>query len=251
MTIPEKESTHFGYQTVHEREKADKVAGVFKKVAPRYDLMNDLMSLGLHRLWKQSAIAEADIKRDQTVLDLASGTGDLAIAMAKIVGKNGVIYMTDINEAMLSVGRDRLTDKGILQPIHYMLVDAEQIPLPSDSIDRITMAFGLRNVTHKDVALAEMYRVLKPGGKLMVLEFSKPENTTLASIYDMYSFSIIPKLGEWVLNDKDSYQYLVESIRMHPDQTTLLKMMETAGFEDAAYRNLTGGIVAIHTGWKY
>lgn len=251
MTTPDDDFTHFGYQKVAANEKADKVADVFKNVAPRYDLMNDLMSFGLHRLWKQAAIKDADIRRDQIVLDLASGTGDLVMAMAKTVGSNGVIYMTDINEAMLTVGRDRLIDHGIVQPVRYMLVDAERIPLQNQSVDRITMAFGLRNVTHKETALKEMYRVLKPGGKLMVLEFSKPSNHALASLYDTYSFAIIPKLGEWVLRDKESYQYLVESIRMHPDQSTLKNMMESAGFEDANYRNLTGGIVAIHTGWKY
>jgi len=251
MTNVHDKSTHFGYQTVNEHDKTEKVAQVFKNVAPRYNVMNDLMSLGLHRLWKQRAILETDIKKGHTVLDLASGTGDLVKLMVKKVGETGCIYMTDINEAMLTVGRDRLIDQGILHPIQFMLVDAESIPLPDLSCDRVTIAFGLRNVTHKEQALREMHRVLKPGGKLMVLEFSKPVTKVLASVYDAYSFSVIPKLGQFILNDAASYQYLVESIRMHPDQDSLAALMREAGFEDVAYRNLTGGIVAIHTGWKY
>lgn len=251
MTTSHDKSTHFGYQTIAEKEKAKRVADVFRKVAPRYDLMNDLMSLGMHRLWKQKAIQLADIRKGQTVLDLASGTGDLAIKLANKVGETGLVYMTDINEAMLSVGRDRLIDRGILKSVRHLLVDAESIPLQDNSVDRVTIAFGLRNVTRKEIALRDMLRVLKPGGILMVLEFSKPTNPTFASIYDTYSFSLIPKMGEWIVNDKASYQYLVESIRMHPDQDTLKKMMETAGFEDVQYHNLSGGIVAIHTGRKY
>jgi len=251
MTIFDEHTTHFGYETVDAKEKATKVATVFSNVAPRYDLMNDLMSCGLHRLWKRTAILASDIKRGHHVLDLASGTGDLVAALVKKVGETGKIYMTDINDAMLNVGRDRLIDRGMLESIQFMLVDAESIPLQTQSVDRITMAFGLRNVTHKEKALGEMYRVLKPGGKIMLLEFSKPTTPLLSAFYDAYSFNVIPALGGLILNDKASYQYLVESIRMHPDQETLADMCQQQGFEEVSYQNLTGGIVAIHTGWKY
>lgn len=243
--------THFGYKTVDEHEKASLVADIFRSVAPKYDLMNDLMSMGMHRLWKRFTIREAAVRQGQRVLDVASGTGDLAKAFAKKVGASGQVVMTDINDAMLAVGRDRMIDAGILGNVECVQADAENLPFADNYFDCITIAFGLRNVTHKDVALKSMFRVLKPGGKLLILEFSKPVLPMLNKIYDTYSFNIIPKLGELVTNDRESYQYLVESIRMHPDQETLKGMLEEAGFEDAGYHNLSGGIVALHKGFKY
>ncbi|MFZ2315018.1 MAG: bifunctional demethylmenaquinone methyltransferase/2-methoxy-6-polyprenyl-1,4-benzoquinol methylase UbiE [Gammaproteobacteria bacterium] len=244
-------NTHFGYRNVREEEKSNLVAEVFRSVAPKYDLMNDLMSLGMHRLWKKFAINQAALRPGQRLLDVASGTGDLAKAFAKIVGPTGKVVMTDINEAMLQVGRDRLVDAGIIGNVECVLADAEQLPFASDDFDCVTIAFGLRNVTNKLNALKSMYRVLKPGGKLLVLEFSKPPSPLLSKLYDAYSFNIIPKMGELVTNDKDSYQYLVESIRMHPNQDTLKAMMQEAGFESVNYFNLNGGIVALHKGYKY
>ena len=243
--------THFGYKTVDEQKKSSLVAEVFRSVAPKYDLMNDLMSLGMHRLWKRFTISEAALRPGQRVLDVASGTGDLAKAFAKLVGNTGKVVMTDINDAMLAVGRDRMIDAGILGNIECVQADAEQLPFADNYFDCITIAFGLRNVTHKETALKSMYRVLKPGGKLLILEFSKPVVPLLDKVYDAYSFNVIPKLGELVTNDRDSYQYLVESIRMHPDQKKLAGMMSEAGFEDVTYHNLTGGIVALHKGFKY
>lgn len=245
------ETTHFGYRKVDVKEKSKLVAEVFRSVAPKYDLMNDLMSLGLHRLWKRSTIHEAALKKGQSVLDVASGTGDLAKAFAKIVGPTGKVIMTDINEAMLEVGRERLADEGIIGNIECIEADAEKLPFKANEFDCITIAFGLRNVTHKLTALRSMYEVLKPGGKLLVLEFTKPVSPLLNKIYDFYSFNIIPKMGEFITNDRESYAYLVESIRMHPDQETLKSMLAEAGFEDVSYHNLSGGIVALHKGFKY
>jgi demethylmenaquinone methyltransferase/2-methoxy-6-polyprenyl-1,4-benzoquinol methylase len=221
------------------------VRGVFDSVAPRYDLMNDLMSLGLHRAWKAYTVAVANLRPEDRVLDLAGGTGDLALAFARQVGSKGLVVHTDINEAMLSVGRDRLLDKGLALPT--TLCDAESLPFREGAFDLVSVAFGLRNMTHKDKALAEMARVLRPGGRLLVLEFSKVA-APLRPAYDWYSFKILPRLGQWVAGDAQSYQYLAESIRMHPDQATLKDMMKSAGFGHVDVHNLTGGVVALHVG---
>lgn len=247
----DKKTTHFGYRDVPVEEKSSLVAQVFQSVAPKYDLMNDLMSMGMHRLWKRFTIQQAALRSGQRVLDLASGTGDLAKAFAKQVGPTGKVIMSDINEAMLEVGRSRLTDAGIIGNIDYVLADAQHLPFEDNEFDCVTIAFGLRNVTDKSAALRSMYRVLKPGGKVLVLEFSKPTSPIMNKLYDLYSFNVIPKMGEIVADDRDSYQYLVESIRMHPDQETLKSMMQETGFEDVDYFNLTGGIVALHKGYKY
>jgi demethylmenaquinone methyltransferase/2-methoxy-6-polyprenyl-1,4-benzoquinol methylase len=238
-------STHFGFQTVAEQDKARRVAQVFHSVADRYDVMNDLMSAGLHRVWKAFTIARANVRPGMKVLDIAGGTGDLARAFARRAGPSGEVWLTDINASMLRVGRDRLIDKGVLAPT--AVCDAESLPFPSGYFDRVSVAFGLRNVTHKDRALAEMHRVLKPGGKLLVLEFSKVTRA-LAPAYDWYSFNVLPWLGKKVANDEDSYRYLAESIRMHPDQEALAAMLKTAGFSRVRYFNLTGGLVALHEG---
>jgi len=231
-------------------EKAGLVRGVFDSVASRYDVMNDLMSLGVHRLWKRFAIELAGVRPGQRVLDLASGTGDLADRFADLVGPEGLVLMTDINAAMLGVGRDRMVDRGHAGNLAYAQVDAEVLPFPDDTFDLVTIAFGLRNVTHKEQALAAMYRVLRPGGRALVLEFSKPLNKPLEKLYDLYSFHILPRMGDLVAKDADSYRYLAESIRMHPDQETLKGMMEHAGFERCDVHNMTGGIVAVHRGFK-
>lgn len=246
-----KEQTHFGFKQVNAEDKSSLVREVFQSVAPKYDLMNDLMSFGQHRLWKRFTINQAAIKPGQRILDVASGTGDLAMAFSKLVGANGKIVMTDINEAMLNTGRDRLMDAGIIGNIDFVIADAENLPFATNDFDLVTIAFGLRNVTDKLKALKSMYRVLKPGGKLLVLEFSKPSTALLGKFYDFYSFNVIPKIGAFVANDRDSYQYLVESIRMHPDQETMKSMMQEAGFEEVQYFNLCGGIVALHQGYKY
>lgn len=243
--------THFGYQTIPEEEKADRVADVFTSVAANYDLMNDLMSLGVHRLWKCFTIAEANARVGDSVLDIAGGTGDLAAAFSKRVGETGKVVLADINAAMLNVGRERLIDRGIIGNLKFIQANAESLPFPDNTFNLITIAFGLRNVTHIDSALASMYRVLRPGGKCLILEFSKPTWPGLKPIYDAYSFSVLPKLGEWVADDRESYQYLAESIRMHPDQEKLRSMMDEVGFEDSSYFNLSGGIVALHRGNKY
>ncbi|MFM1891091.1 MAG: hypothetical protein RLZ44_168 [Pseudomonadota bacterium] len=243
-------TTHFGYQQVAAEEKAGLVRGVFDSVASRYDLMNDLMSLGVHRLWKRFAVELAGVQRGQRVLDLASGTGDLVDRFAGLVGPEGLVVMTDINAAMLSRGRDRMLDHGHVGNLSYAQVDAEALPFPDNSFDCITIAFGLRNVTHKERALGAMYRALKPGGRALVLEFSKPTSKPLAKLYDLYSFNLLPAMGRLVAGDADSYRYLAESIRMHPDQQTLKQMLETAGFERCDVHNLTGGIVAVHRGFK-
>tara|TARA_R110001599_G_scaffold64023_3_gene179230 strand:- start:891312 stop:892046 length:735 start_codon:yes stop_codon:yes gene_type:complete len=243
MTNP----THFGYQTVDEEEKVHKVAEVFHSVASKYDVMNDVMSGGLHRIWKIFTIAQAGVRPGFKVLDIAGGTGDLAKAFTKQAGATGEVWLTDINESMLRVGRDRLLNKGMIAPT--MLCDAEKLPFPDNYFDRVTVAFGLRNMTHKDVALAEMRRVLKPGGKLLVLEFSKVWEP-LKKPYDLYSFKVLPWMGQRIAGDADSYRYLAESIRMHPDQDTLKSMMETAGLQKVQYFNLTAGVAALHVGIK-
>jgi demethylmenaquinone methyltransferase/2-methoxy-6-polyprenyl-1,4-benzoquinol methylase len=240
--------THFGYETVDESEKAGKVAGVFHSVASNYDLMNDLMSAGLHRIWKRFTIGQARVRPGYKVLDIAGGTGDLAMAFAKQAGEKGEVWHTDINESMLRVGRDRLIDKGVMTPT--LLCDAEKIPFPNNYFDVVTVAFGLRNMTHKDGALTEMQRVLKPGGRLLVLEFSKVWEP-LKKPYDVYSFKVLPWLGDKFAKDADSYRYLAESIRMHPDQETLKTMMEQAGLDRVEYYNLSGGVVALHVGTKF
>lgn len=244
------ETTHFGYQQVPVYEKAARVRAVFDSVATRYDLMNDLMSLGIHRLWKRHTIELAGMRRGQRVLDLASGTGDLADRFADIVGEDGLVVMTDINAAMLSEGRARMLDRGQVGNVHYSLVNAEKIPFPDEHFDCVTIGFGLRNVTDKQAAINEMFRVLRPGGRALILEFSHPLTKPLSKAYDLYSFTVLPTLGRLVVNDPGSYRYLAESIRMHPDQETLRSMMETAGFERCEYFNHSGGIVAIHRGYK-
>ncbi len=240
-------STHFGYKSVDEADKARHVRGVFDSVAPKYDLMNDLMSGGLHRAWKAFTVLVADVQEGDAVLDIAGGTGDLAMAFAKKVGKSGQVVHTDINEAMLRTGRDRLLDAGVSLPT--VVCDAEQLPFPDDHFAVVSVAFGLRNMTHKDAALAEMRRVLRPGGKLLVLEFSKVA-PPLQKVYDWYSFKVLPRLGQWVAGDDASYRYLAESIRVHPDQQTLKTMMHKGGFGHVDYHNLTGGLVALHVGIK-
>lgn len=244
-------TTHFGFTEVPIHEKVERVGNVFRSVASRYDLMNDLMSLGLHRLWKRFTISQSGVREGHCVLDIAGGTGDLTREFSKKVGNNGLVILADINEKMLAHGRERLTDQGIVGNVRYVQADAEQLPFADNYFDCISIAFGLRNVTDKAAALRSMYRVLKPGGKCLVLEFSKPALPMLNSIYDAYSFNVIPKLGGLICNDADSYQYLVESIRKHPNQEELKTLMETSGFEDVTYHNLTGGIVALHKGFKY
>lgn len=247
----QKETTHFGFQEVPIQEKTARVAEVFHSVADKYDVMNDVMSLGVHRLWKRFTLAECGARKGHFILDIAGGTGDLAKALAQDVGSDGLVVLADINEKMLAEGRKRLIDAGIVGNVEFVQADAEKLPFPDNYFDRITIAFGLRNVTDKATALRSMYRVLKPGGKLLVLEFSKPVLPLLGKIYDAYSFHVIPKLGEWICKDRESYQYLVESIRVHPDQEALKVLMQEAGFEDVDYHNLSGGIVALHKGYKY
>jgi len=237
--------THFGFESVDERDKAQRVRGVFDSVAPKYDLMNDLMSLGLHRAWKAYAVAVADLRPGQQVLDLAGGTGDLARAFARRVGPSGCVMHTDINLSMLTQGRDRLLDEGLALPT--LACDAERLPFADARFDLVSVAFGLRNMTHQERALAEMGRVLKPGGRLLVLEFSKVA-PPLQPAYDWYSFEVLPRLGRWVAGDADSYRYLAESIRMHPDQATLKAMMKAAGFGHVDVHDLAAGVVALHVG---
>ena len=244
------DSTDFGYERVKTAEKARRVREVFDSVAAQYDLMNDLMSGGLHRLWKRFTIELSAVRSGQTVLDIAGGTGDLAAKFSKLVGADGKVILADINAAMLSVGHDRLIDKGALSNIDVVQADAQFLPFEDNSIDCITIAFGLRNVTDKSKALRSMHRVLKPGGRLLVLEFSKPTSPLLSKVYDAYSFSALPAMGKLITDDADSYRYLAESIRKHPDQESLLEMVEDAGFVDCRYHNMTGGIVAVHRGIK-
>ena len=244
------ETTDFGFETVNKSQKESLVRGVFDSVAGRYDLMNDLMSAGIHRLWKRFTIELSAVRPGQIVLDIAGGTGDLAAKFSRLVGDNGQVILADINDSMLKVGRDRLLDSGAVGNLHMVQCDAQMLPFPDDSVDCITIAFGLRNVTDKDMALRSMERILKPGGRLLVLEFSKPTNPVLEKIYDTYSFRILPMMGQLIANDAESYRYLAESIRKHPDQNTLLEMMEDAGLVNCEYHNMTGGIVAVHRGVK-
>ena len=239
--------THFGFQTVDEAQKASRVRGVFDSVASKYDVMNDLMSMGLHRAWKTYTVGVANLRKGQAVLDIAGGTGDLARAFARKVGAEGTVVHTDINEAMLRQGRDRLLDEGVVLPT--LICDGEALPLPTASFDLVSVAFGLRNMTHKDKALAEMNRVLKPGGRLLVLEFSKVAKP-LAKAYDWYSFNVLPRIGQLVAGDAESYRYLAESIRMHPGQAELKAMMKAAGFGHVDVHNLSAGVVALHVGIK-
>ncbi len=242
--------THFGYQSVPESKKAEKVAEVFHSVAAKYDLMNDLMSAGIHRLWKRFTIELSGVRNGNRVLDIAGGTGDLTRQFSRLVGPLGEVVLADINASMLQVGRDRLLDKGTAGNVRFVQADAEKLPFPDNHFDVVTIAFGLRNVTHKEDALRSMLRVLKPGGRLLVLEFSKPRSAVLSKAYDVYSFTLLPMMGKLVTNDSESYRYLAESIRMHPDQDTLKAMMLDAGFERVTYHNMTGGIVALHRGIK-
>jgi demethylmenaquinone methyltransferase/2-methoxy-6-polyprenyl-1,4-benzoquinol methylase len=248
--MSDKRTTHFGYREVEEDAKAGLVANVFHSVAGRYDLMNDLMSGGIHRIWKRFTIELSAVRAGQSVLDIAGGTGDLAAKFADIVGPTGRVVLADINESMLNVGRDKLLDHGYQGNLEFVQTDAQYLPFPDDSFDCVSIAFGLRNVTDKDLALRSMLRVLKPGGRLLVLEFSKPANPLLEKAYDSYSFRVLPFMGKLVAGDSESYQYLAESIRMHPDQETLLGMLEDAGFVNCEYHNLTGGVVALHRGFK-
>ena len=240
-------TTHFGYQQVPEEEKARRVGEVFRSVAPSYDVMNDLMSLGLHRVWKRFTLEMSGVREGSRVLDVASGSGDLAAAFAKRAGPTGQVWMTDINAAMLSVGRDKMIDSGMFAPL--ALCDAEKLPFPPDTFDCVSVAFGLRNMTRKEAALAEMARVTRPGGRVLVLEFSRPWKP-LARAYDAYSFNVLPALGKYIAKDEAAYRYLAESIRMHPDQETLKAMMGSAGLERVDYFNLSAGVVALHRGYK-
>ncbi|MFT3741981.1 MAG: bifunctional demethylmenaquinone methyltransferase/2-methoxy-6-polyprenyl-1,4-benzoquinol methylase UbiE [Gammaproteobacteria bacterium] len=242
--------TDFGFQQVSLSEKTEKVTAVFHSVAEKYDLMNDLMSLGVHRLWKRYVVGLAQVRTGQMILDLAGGTGDLTKRMAPNVGPTGKVILCDINAAMLERGRDRLIDAGIVNAVDYVQANAEALPFPDNYFDTITIAFGLRNVTRKQQALEEMCRVLKPGGKLLILEFSHLKNPLFSAAYDAYSFNILPQIGQWVAGDADSYRYLAESIRRHPNQETLKQFMEAAGFFQCDYQNLSGGIVALHRGYK-
>ena len=245
-----KKTTHFGYKTVAREEKAEHVKDVFDSVSHRYDLMNDLMSVGMHRLWKKHTIEKASVRYGQNILDLAGGTGDLAKVFANQVGSSGHVVLADINLSMLREGRIRLVNSGVAGNLSIVQVNAEDLAFKKNSFDLITIAFGLRNVTEKELALKSMYEALKPGGKMLILEFSKPINI-LQPMYNIYSFKVLPFLGELVAKDANSYKYLAESIRMHPDQETLLKMMKDANFDRCRYQNLSGGIVALHEGYKF
>ncbi|NMP29627.1 bifunctional demethylmenaquinone methyltransferase/2-methoxy-6-polyprenyl-1,4-benzoquinol methylase UbiE [Rahnella sp. SAP-1] len=245
------ETTHFGFRTVAKNNKAEMVADVFHSVAAKYDLMNDLMSFGIHRIWKRYTIDCSGVRRGHRVLDLAGGTGDLTAKFSRLVGEEGQVVLADINDSMLKVGREKMRNKGIVGNVSYVQANAEALPFPDNYFDCITISFGLRNVTEKEKALRSMFRVLKPGGRLLVLEFSKPVLAPLSKIYDTYSFHVLPRIGQMVTKDAESYRYLAESIRMHPDQETLKGMMADAGFENVTYNNLTGGIVALHRGYKF
>ncbi len=250
MTGNRKHTTHFGFQEVPIAEKTRRVGQVFSSVADRYDLMNDLMSFGIHRLWKRFMLSQTGLKAGQMALDVAGGTGDITRGLAKQVGENGRVLLADINASMLENGRERLVNAGIAGNVEYVQADAEHLPFADQSFDCITIAFGLRNVTRKEAALVSIYRVLKPGGRLLILEFSKPTAPGLKPVYDFYSFKLLPQIGRVVARDTASYRYLAESIRMHPDQETLKSMMQAAGFERCSYFNLSGGIVAMHRGYR-
>jgi demethylmenaquinone methyltransferase/2-methoxy-6-polyprenyl-1,4-benzoquinol methylase len=245
------DTTHFGYETVNTADKAERVRGVFDSVASNYDLMNDLMSLGAHRVWKAFTLARTGLRAGDTALDVAGGTGDLTMGLARQVGPAGHVFHTDINAAMLAEGSDRLLDRGFGANITSLQVNAEHLPFANASMKCVTIGFGLRNVTDKQTAVNEMARVIKPGGRLLILEFSKPVLKWLAPVYDTYSFKVLPALGKLIADDADSYRYLAESIRMHPDQETLKEIMQSAGLEDCTYHNLSGGIVALHIGYRY
>ncbi|EHR40825.1 MULTISPECIES: bifunctional demethylmenaquinone methyltransferase/2-methoxy-6-polyprenyl-1,4-benzoquinol methylase UbiE [Alishewanella] len=251
MSEPTNNTTHFGFKSVPKEQKVAMVADVFHSVAAKYDIMNDVMSMGIHRLWKRFTIDCSGVRAGQQVLDLAGGTGDITALFSKRVGPSGKVVLADINESMLNVGRDKLRDLGLVNNIEFVQANAEALPFADNSFDIVSIGFGLRNVTDKDAALRSMFRVLKPGGRLLVLEFSKPESELLSKAYDLYSFRILPFMGQLIANDKESYQYLAESIRMHPDQETLKQMMQDAGFQEVSYHNLTGGIVALHRGYKF
>lgn len=245
------DTTDFGYESVDRSAKARMVGQVFDSVATRYDVMNDLMSFGAHRIWKQFTLEQSGVRPGQRVLDIAGGTGDLCRKFSRRVGDDGQVVLADINASMLTVGRDKMTDEGVVGNIDYSLADAELLPFADDVFDCVSIAFGLRNVTDKERALASMFRVIRPGGRLLVLEFSKPVLPLLSKVYDAYSFSALPMMGKLVANDSDSYRYLAESIRMHPDQDTLKGLIEDAGFEKVEYFNLTGGVVALHKAYKF
>ncbi|URL02414.1 bifunctional demethylmenaquinone methyltransferase/2-methoxy-6-polyprenyl-1,4-benzoquinol methylase UbiE [Avibacterium sp. 20-126] len=251
QTDNEQETTHFGFQTVAKAEKQKLVANVFHSVADKYDLMNDLLSFGIHRVWKRFTIDCSGVRKGQKVLDLAGGTGDFSAKFSRLVGESGQVILADINSSMLNVGREKLRNLGVVGNINYVQANAETLPFADNTFDCVIISFGLRNVTDKDKALRSMFRVLKPGGRLLVLEFSKPILDPLSKIYNFYSFNILPKIGEVVVNDGDSYRYLAESIRMHPKQEDLKTMMEQAGFEQVNYYNLSAGIVALHRGYKF
>jgi demethylmenaquinone methyltransferase / 2-methoxy-6-polyprenyl-1,4-benzoquinol methylase len=251
VSLKDKSETDFGYERVAWNEKQSRVRGVFDSVAGNYDLMNDLMSGGAHRLWKEFTLSLANLRPGQRALDVAGGTGDLTAGLAKQVGKSGLVILSDINAAMLGEGRDRMLDSGVVGNVSCVLANAEKLPFADSSFDCVTIGFGLRNVTDKAAALADMRRVLKPGGQLLVLEFSHPVVPMLKPLYDLYSFRVLPLLGKWVAKDEASYRYLAESIRMFPDQDTLLGMLQQAGLEDCRYHNLSGGIVAVHRGYRY
>jgi len=251
MGKKQENTTHFGFKTVQEDKKAELVADVFHSVAAKYDVMNDVLSLGIHRIWKRFTVDCSGIRKGQSVLDLAGGTGDLSAKFSRVVGPTGHVVLADINDSMLKVGRAKLRDSGIVGNVLYVQANAEALPFPDNHFDLVTIAFGLRNVTDKDKALASIYRVLKPGGRLLVLEFSTPIYKPLSKLYDFYSFNVLPKLGKLIANDSESYRYLAESIRMHPNQETLKEMMQAVGFEDTEYFNLSAGIVALHRGYKY
>jgi len=249
--MTDQKTTHFGYETVDVNDKAKRVRGVFDSVASNYDLMNDIMSMGVHRIWKRFAVELAGIRAGHKILDLASGTGDLAARFSGLVGPDGQVIMSDINAAMLNEGRKRMLDDGLVGNVQYAQINAQELPFANNTFDCISIGFGLRNVTDKQAALDSMYNAIKPGGRVMILEFSHPTTKPLQSLYDLYSFKLLPMMGKFVAKDEDSYRYLAESIRMHPDQETLKDMLVQAGFEDCDYHNLTGGIVAVHRGFKY
>ncbi|MGK2888698.1 MAG: bifunctional demethylmenaquinone methyltransferase/2-methoxy-6-polyprenyl-1,4-benzoquinol methylase UbiE [Candidatus Malihini olakiniferum] len=251
MTNNPEKTTHFGFLTVDKNDKATMVAGVFHSVAGKYDLMNDLMSFGIHRAWKRFTIECSGVRRDQRILDLAGGTGDLTAKFSRLVGDTGEVVLADINASMLKVGREKLRNLGIIDNVSYVQANAEALPFPENYFDCITISFGLRNVTDKEKALRSMFRVLKPGGRLLVLEFSEPMLKPLSKVYDFYSFHVLPRIGDMMAKDAGSYRYLAESIRMHPNQETLKGMMIDAGFDSVNYFNLTGGIVALHRGFKF